>query len=105
MAKKNGGGFGKVVLGFFLGIVVVAAGAFLYLRFGSLPVAVADKAMPFEELIVQVPMHSRIDKEMKEAPFGTSEDVFEGGAKVYKEQCAGCHGAPGHDEPFAETIY
>jgi thiosulfate dehydrogenase len=105
MAKKSSSGFGKVVLGFFLGIVVVAAGVFLYLRFGSLPVAVADKALPFEELIVQVPMHARIDKEMRQAPFGTSEDVFEGGAKVYREQCAGCHGTPGHDDPFAKTIF
>jgi mono/diheme cytochrome c family protein len=105
MAKKSGGGFGKVVLGFFLGIVAVIAGVFLYMRFGSLPVAVADKALPFEQQIVSVPMHARIDKEMKAAPFGTSEDVFEGGAKVYHEQCAGCHGTPGHDEPFAKTIF
>ncbi len=105
MAKKSGGGGGKVVLGFFLGIVAVAVAAFLYLRFGALPVAVADNALPMEQQIVSVPMHARIDREMKEAPFGTSEDVFEGGAKVYKEQCAGCHGTPGHDESFAKTIF
>ena len=105
MAKKSNGGLGQVVLGFFLGIVVVAAGAFLYLRFGSLPVAVADKALPFEQQIVQVPLDARIDKEMKEAPFGTSEDVYEGGAKMYREECAGCHGTPGHDVAFARSIF
>lgn len=105
MAKSSGGGFGKVVLGFVLGIVAVAAVLFLYLKFGPLPVAVADTAFPMEKQIVRVPLKARIELEKKEAPFGTSEDVFERGAKVYKAQCAGCHGTPGHDVPFAKAMY
>ena len=32
------------------------------------------------------------------APFGISEEVFEAGARVYKQQaCGGCHGQPGRD--------
>ena len=85
MAKKSGGGggFGKLLLGFLLGVVAVAAGAFAYLKIGNLPVAVTDAAFPFEKELVKVPMRSRIEREQKEPPFGTSEDVFEGGAKVY----------------------
>lgn len=106
MPKKNGGGgFGKVILGFLLGIVAVIAGGFLYLKFGPLPVAVADAPFPMEKQIVRLPMHARIDVEKKDAPFGTSEDVFEGGAKVYKGQCSGCHGTPGHDVAFAKSMY
>jgi thiosulfate dehydrogenase len=105
MAKKSSGGFGKVFLGFILGIVAVMAVVFLDLRFGALPVAVADKAFPFEAQIVKVPMQARIDREKKEAPFGISEDVFEGGAKVYHAECASCHGTPGHDVGFAKTMY
>jgi thiosulfate dehydrogenase len=105
MAKKSSGGFGKVFLGFILGIVAVMAVVFLDLRFGALPVAVADKAFPFEAQIVKVPMQARIDREKKEAPFGISEDVFEGGAKVYHTECASCHGTPGHDVGFAKTMY
>jgi thiosulfate dehydrogenase len=105
MAKSSSGGFGKVVLGFVLGIVAVAAVLFLYLKFGPLPVAVADTAFPMEKQIVRVPLKARIELEKKEAPFGTSEDVFERGAKVYKAQCAGCHGTPGHDVPFAKAMY
>jgi thiosulfate dehydrogenase len=107
MAKKggSGGGFGKVVLGFVLGIVVIVAGVAVYLRWGSPPVATADRPFPFEKAIVSVPLNARIQSQMKQAPFGTSEDVYEGGAKVYREQCASCHGTPGHDEPFAKYMY
>lgn len=106
MAKKSGGGgFGKVVFGFLLGLVTVAVAGFLYLKFGPLPVAVTDQALPLEKQIVSLPLHARIDREVKTAPFGISEDVFEGGAKVYKAQCASCHGTPGRDVAFAKHMY
>ena len=105
MAKKSGGGVGKVILGFVLGLLAVVVAGFGYLRFGALPVAVADQAFPLEKQIVSVPLHGRIDREKKQAPFGTSEDVFEGGAKVYKAQCASCHGVPGKDVAFAKHMY
>jgi thiosulfate dehydrogenase len=103
--KGSGGGAGKVLLGFVLGIVAVAACAWAYIRWGALPVATADKPFPFEKAIVSVPLKGRIDREMKAAPFGTGEDVYEGGARVYRAQCAACHGTPGHDVPFAKHMY
>jgi thiosulfate dehydrogenase len=106
MAKKSGGsGFGKFCLGFILGIAAVAAGLFLYLHFGPLPVAVADKPFPYEKQIVRLPLHARIDSEVKTSPFGISEDVFESGARVYRDQCASCHGIPGHDVASAKYMY
>lgn len=106
MAKKSsGGGFGKLFLGFLLGVLAVAVGIFLYLRFGALPVAVADKALPLEKQIVRVPMDARIDAEKKTPPFGIGEDVYEDGAHVYRAQCANCHGTPGKDVAFAKYMY
>jgi thiosulfate dehydrogenase len=104
-AGGSGGWFGKLLLGFVLGVVVLVGGAAAYLRFGALPVATADKAFPFERQIVRGPLDARIASQMKTAPFGTSEDVFESGAKVYRAQCASCHGTPGHDVPFAKYMY
>jgi hypothetical protein len=101
----QGGGFGKVVLGFVLAIVVIVAVAAVYLHWGSPPVATADKPFPFEKAIVSVPLNARIDREMKTPPFGVSEDVYEGGAKVYQADCAECHGTPGHDVPYAKYMY
>jgi thiosulfate dehydrogenase len=106
MAKKgSSSGFGKVFLGFLLGIVAVALGLFAYLKFGPLPVAVADSPLPFEKQIVGLPLNARIERETKNAPFGISEDVFESGAKVYRAQCAGCHGTPGHDVDYAKHMF
>ena len=106
MAKKSGsGGLGKLLFGFLLGVVTVLAGAFVYLKIGSLPVAVTDAAFPFEKEIVKIPMEGRITREKKEPPFGTGEDVFEGGARVYRAQCAACHGTPGHDVGYAKHMY
>ena len=103
--KSSAGGFGKVVLGFFLGMVVLAAGVAAYLRWGSPPVATADTPFPFEKAIVSIPLNARIQRQVKQPPFGTSEDAFEGGAKVYMEQCAACHGTPRHDVAYAKHMY
>jgi thiosulfate dehydrogenase len=103
--RGSGGGFGKVVLGFVLGIVLLVVGAYVYLRWGAPPVATADQPFPFEKTIVSVPLNTRIERQIKQPPFGTGEDVYEGGAKVYREQCAACHGTPGHDVPFAKHMY
>ena len=106
MAKKSSsGGSGKLFLGFLLGILAVAAAAFLYIRFGTLPVAVADAPFPFEKQIVKLPLNARIGRETKTPPFGTSEDVFEAGAHIYQAQCASCHGVPGHDVDHARYMY
>ena len=104
-SRGSGGVFGGIVLGLLLGIVVLAAGIWVYLRWGAPPVATADKPFPYERAIVQIPLNARIDRQMKSPPFGTSEDVFEGGARVYQMQCASCHGTPGHDVPFAKYMY
>ena len=63
--RGSGGGFGKVILGFFLAVVVIAVGALVYFKWGSPPVATADKPFPFEKSIVKVPLGARIDREMK----------------------------------------
>jgi len=106
MAKgRSGGGLGTLLLGFVLGIVVLVAAVAIYFRWGSPPVATADKPFPFEKAIVQVPLSARIESQVQQPPFGVSEDVYETGAKVYKADCAACHGVPGHDVPYAKYMY
>jgi thiosulfate dehydrogenase len=103
--RNSSGGFGRLFLGFVLGVVAVAAGLFFYLKLGPLPVAVADAPLPFEQQIVKLPLNARIERETKMAPFGTNEDVFEAGARTYRSQCASCHGVPGKDVPYARHMF
>ncbi len=107
MAKRSssGGGFGRFILGFLLALVLAVAAIAIYFRFGAPPVAVSDPPFPFEKNIVQLPLQARISRDLKQPPFGTSEDVFEAGAHVYKSECASCHGTPGHDVAYAKYMY
>ncbi len=107
-SRSSAGGSGgilKFFLGFVFAFVFVFACVFLYFKFGNPPVAVADTPFPFEKQIVHVPLNARIDREMQQPPFGTSEDVYETGAMAYKLQCASCHGVPGKDVDFAKHMY
>src|ERR1700731_982240 len=91
-ARKSGGGFGSFVVGFVVALVLAAGGGCVYFQFGAPPVAVVAPPFPFEKNIVRLPLNARIDREQKQPPFGTSEDVFEAGARVYRNDCASCHG-------------
>ena len=95
----------EVSAGFCGGIVVVAGGGWAYLKFGHLPVAAADPAFPLEAQIVKVPLNARIQREMQQPPFAISEDVYEAGASIYKDQCAACHGLPGQPVDYAKWMY
>ena len=94
------------VLGFFLGIVALAAGVFLYLRAGHPPVAVDDPPFKFEKKFVSVPLHARINAEMpKEVPIQADETNLAAGAAIYHKQCAVCHGVYGQPLGFGAHMY
>lgn len=101
----SGSAFGIFVLGIVFTVIALFAGAYIYLRYGHPPVATADEPFPFEQQIVKVPLGARIDSQMQQPPFGTSEQVFESGARMYAASCATCHGVPGHDTAFAKYMY
>jgi thiosulfate dehydrogenase len=103
--RRSGGGIGAFVFGILFTLAAIFVCGWVYLKYGRPPVAVADKAFPMEAQIVHVPLGARIAKELEQPPFGTSEDVYEAGAKIYATSCAACHGTPGHDAPFAKWMY
>lgn len=108
--SKGGGGGGKVVLGFLLGAAAFAGGSYAWKQYGgsanrirsempsmsSMPSGVGsdgghsgDPAMGKTS-----PSHQQVKPK---PPFGTSEEVFEAGAHVYRARCASCHGTPNFD--------
>jgi thiosulfate dehydrogenase len=93
------------LLGVVFTVTMIVAAAYVYLRFGHIPVAVNDPAFPHEAQLVHLPLSSRIRREIKQPPFPASEDAFERGAEVYKENCAFCHGVPGSDSVYGTSMY
>ncbi len=102
---RSSGRFVPFLLGALSALAALFVGGWLYLHYGHPPVAAADPAFPAEAQIVHVPLGARIAREIEQPPFGTSEDAFESGAKIYTTSCAGCHGTPGHDSPFGKWMY
>jgi thiosulfate dehydrogenase len=86
----------RFLLGIVLGILLLFAGAWLWLTYGHPPVAVADAALPFEQFITHMPLHARIDHELAATvPVQANEATFVAGAHIYRQQCAYCHGLSG----------
>jgi len=88
------------VIGILVGVLLVAAGAWLYFTKGWAPVAVADPPMLFEKKLAHGALNARIGKDphTDPSPVPVNETTFLGGADVYKQNCAVCHGLPGEPQ-------
>jgi thiosulfate dehydrogenase len=87
-----------IIVGILLGFLLVFAGAYLYFSFGQAPVAVTSPAMPFERKFAGMALHAYLNKLPHPNPSVPADETnFLAGAKVYKENCAVCHGLP--DQP------
>jgi mono/diheme cytochrome c family protein len=95
----------KFLLGLILGLLIVPVAGLLYLRFGKLPVAVADQPFPLERQLVHAPLRARIDHEMSKAPMSPSETNLLIGVHIYRDNCAVCHGLYGRPAAFAKNMY
>lgn len=89
--------FKAFVIGILIGMLLVAAGAWLYFTTGWAPVAVADPPMLFEKKLAHGALSARIGKDphTDPAPIPVNEATYLAGADVYKQNCAVCHGLPG----------
>jgi mono/diheme cytochrome c family protein len=97
---------GRVLLGIVLGLVLAPLVVLAWLKFGTVPVAVADPPLPQEQLITSVPLNARIDKEMvKTPPIQVDEANMVAGAQIYHDQCAVCHGLHGKPSQFGPHMF
>lgn len=94
------------LLGLLIGLVLVPAVLFVYLGFGNLPVAASDTPFPFEARIVKLPLKARVHREMQTSvPIEASASNLEGGAHIYRQQCAACHGLQGLPSDYGLEMY
>jgi mono/diheme cytochrome c family protein len=85
-----------IVLGIILGFVLMFLGAYFYFSTGHAPVATNSPEMPFERKFAGMALHAYLDKVPHvNSPVPLDEPNLLAGAKLYKENCAVCHGVPG----------
>ncbi len=95
----------QVVIGVIFLPVILVGGALAYLKFGHVPVAVADAPFPVEKQATRMAVRARIDRETENPPFHANEDVLKSAANAYRHQCSLCHGTPGHDAILAKHMF
>jgi mono/diheme cytochrome c family protein len=97
---------GKLIAGFLLGLIVLPVSAALWFHLGHPPVAVADPPFPQERAITHMALDARIDREsVKTPPIPVNEENLVAGARIYREQCAACHGLHGLPSSFGSEMY
>jgi mono/diheme cytochrome c family protein len=96
----------RFLLGVVIGVLLLPAAVWVWLHHGHPPVAVADSPLPFERQITGFALNARIDKEAPaNAPVQANEATFVAGAKIYREQCAFCHGVSGIPSQVGQHMF
>jgi mono/diheme cytochrome c family protein len=82
--------------GLVVGVILAAAGVYAYFVYGYAPVATSAGPMPFEVYLAKKALAARLQAEMpKSVPIPTDEPNYLAGARIYRDNCAVCHGLPG----------
>jgi mono/diheme cytochrome c family protein len=88
----------KFLAGIIFILLLLPVLVYFYFSFGYVPVATAASPMMFERTLAHIGLNAKIDKEApKNAPFLATTDDLQVGVRLYREQCAMCHGIP--DQP------
>jgi thiosulfate dehydrogenase len=95
-----------IVVGFILGVIVLAGGAYYYFASGMAPVATADPMMPFERKMADMALDAHIAKEhVGDSPVAADEPNLLAGADTYNKECAMCHGLPDFPADYARMMF
>ncbi len=88
--------------GFLWGIVftllVIAVGAFIAVREGYFNFSADTETSNFEKKIAMSAMDESVEHHAPQAknPLQPNDETFIAGARLYRDNCAGCHGDPSH---------
>jgi len=95
------------LLGLLAGVILVPLLIFCYLRLGYAPVATAAPPLPLEKNVVSMALRARLSKEAPhDVPIPVTDENLMEGAKLYRQQCDGCHGLTnGAKTALAQGMY
>jgi thiosulfate dehydrogenase len=85
----------KYLIAFIIGILLVPATFYLYVRSGHAPVATSASPLPFERFFAGLAMRATISHDLpKPEAAAPNETDLVGGARIYRQYCGNCHGLP-----------
>jgi|SRR5215472_2200013 len=85
-----------LILGILLTLLLLAGAVYYYFSSGHAPVATSAPAMPLERKLAKMAQDSYLGRLPHPQPQVAADEAnLIAGARVYKEQCAVCHGLPG----------
>jgi len=87
--------------------LLIVGGIYFYFSTGRAPVATKAPPMPFESKLAKMGLHAYLDKLPHPEPqVPANEESLLRGSKIYKENCAVCHGLPGEEKSaIAKGMY
>ena len=84
------------VLGIFLTLVVLAAGAYLFVNTGGISMDTTAPPLPLERTVAGMALRASMGHAADQKnPLPFNDDTMLAGARLYKQNCAVCHGIPG----------
>ncbi len=98
----------KFFLGVVVTLVILAGGAYVYLRVGYLDLRADIQPSAFEQHSAMAFMDASMDRHAPEQknPIEPSEAKMIEGVRLYNTHCAECHGAPDHpQQKFGHPFY
>lgn len=99
----------KLIAGLVVGVAVVLAAEYLFLTQGGMPVAARHaQALPLERFLTSRALHVAVVREaLRPSPVPLDEPNLLAGARVYRDHCQACHGAPGvvHRSAMAKGMF
>jgi len=88
----------RFLLGFVTALILIPLAGYFYFASGMVPVATASAPMPFEVRLAHAALKAKIGPEAQKQPtIQPTEANFLEGARIYREQCAVCHGLKGQE--------
>ncbi len=89
----------KILIGVALGFILIFAGAYFFLISGAMPVATKGPPLPLEKWVTSQALHAAMRGETEtQSPYPEDSETFLAGSKIYKQNCAVCHGTPAAKE-------
>lgn len=89
------------IFGVFLTILMLVVGGYLFVRSGRLSMATSAPPLPLEETVARLAIRANIgNARNRKDPLPFNDGNMLAGAKLYKNNCAGCHSAPQQSRPL-----